>query len=58
MKAEAEIEKIEAIFSLPDYYEKYAAQTKELNQKLEDTKELIKSLFIRWDDLEKIKKGD
>ncbi len=58
LKYEAEIEKIESIFSSPDFYEKYAAQTKELNQKLEETKEHINSLFIRWDELEKIKKGD
>ncbi len=58
LKAESEIEKIESIFSSPDYYEKYAAQTKELNQKLEEAKEHIKSLFVRWDYLEKIKKGE
>lgn len=58
LKAEADIEKIESIFSSPDYYEKYAAQTKELNQQLEDAKEHMKSLFVRWDYLEKIKKGE
>jgi len=56
MLAEAEVERIEKIFSLPDFYEKYAAQTNELNQKRESAKEKIKKLYERWEELERKKK--
>ena len=58
MKAEGEVESIEAIFSSPDYYEKYAAQTNELNKKLESAKEKVKNFYMRWEELENIKKGN
>ncbi len=58
MKSESEIERIESIFSSPDYYEKYAAQTNELNEKLEAEKNRVKFLFNRWEELEKIKHGE
>ncbi len=53
--AEAEVEKIENIFTLPDYYEKYASQTNELNLQLKEAKEKVKMLYERWEELEKIK---
>ena len=55
MLAEAEVEQIETIFSSPDFYEKYATQTNELNQKLESAKEEVKKLYERWEELEKLK---
>ena len=55
MLAEAEVEQIENIFSSPDFYEKYAAQTNELNQKLESAKEKVKKLYERWEELERLK---
>ena len=55
MNAESEIEKIEGIFSSPDFYEKYTTQTKELTSQLEQAKTLIIKLYERWDELEKIK---
>ncbi len=55
MLAEAEVEQIENIFSSPDFYEKYATQTNELNQKLESAKEKVKKLYERWEELERIK---
>jgi len=54
IKTENEIERIEGIFSSPDYYDKFAAQTKELNTQLEQAKMKIKNLFDRWEELEKI----
>ena len=57
MLAEAEVEQIETIFSSPDFYEKYASQTNELNRKLESAKENVKKLYARWEELEK-KKND
>ena len=44
--AESEVERIEKIFTSPDFYEKYAAQTNELNKQLEEAKEKVKS-FMR-----------
>lgn len=52
---EAEIERIENIFSSPDFYEKYAVQTNELNRQLEEAKTGIKKLYDRWEELERIK---
>jgi ABC transport system ATP-binding/permease protein len=53
--AESEIERIENIFASPDYYEKYAAQTNELNRQLDDAKEKVLKLYERWEVLESIK---
>ena len=53
--AEAEVEQIENIFSSPDFYEKYAAQTNDLNQKLESSKANVKKLYARWEELERKK---
>ncbi len=57
MKAEAEAERIEAIFVSPDFYEKYATKTKELNEELSLIKEKIQQLYSRWEELEAIKNG-
>ena len=53
--AEAEVERIEKIFASPDYYEKHAAKTNELNRQLEEAKEKAAKLYERWEELEKIK---
>lgn len=53
--AEEEINRIENIFSLPDFYEKYAKQTNELNSQLTEIKNRVKYLYERWEELEKIK---
>ncbi len=53
--AESEVERIEKIFASPDFYERYAVQTNELNRQLEESKEKIKKLYDRWDELEKMK---
>lgn len=55
MKAESEVEEIEKIFSLPDFFEKHATKTTELNLKLEAAKEKVKKLYIRWEELESLK---
>ena len=55
MNAESEIDRIEGIFSSPDFYEKYTAQTKELTSQLEQAKTLIIKLYERWNELEQIK---
>ena len=53
--AEAEIERIEKIFTSPDFYLKYAEQTNELNSQLEEAKEKVKKLYERWEELERKK---
>ena len=55
MRAESEVEEIEKIFSLPDFFEKHATKTTELNLKLEAAKEKVKKLYIRWEELESLK---
>jgi ABC transport system ATP-binding/permease protein len=55
MIAEAEVEQIENIFSSPDFYERYATRTNELNQTLESAEENVKKLYERWEELEKKK---
>jgi len=57
MNAEAEVERIENIFSSPDFYEKYADQINELNQELEEAKSKVSQLYERWEELENIKNG-
>jgi ABC transport system ATP-binding/permease protein len=52
MDAEAEVERIEKIFISPDFYQKYATQTNELNQQLETARERVKQLYERWEELE------
>ena len=53
--AESEVERIEKIFTSPDFYQKYAEQTNELNKQLEKAKAKVKKLYERWDELEKMK---
>lgn len=55
IEAESEVERIEKIFTSPDFYAKYAEQTNELNQQLEKAKEKVKKLYERWDELERKK---
>lgn len=52
LKAEEEVEKIEALFADPLFYEKYASQTDDLNKKHNEAKTLVKSLYDRWEELE------
>lgn len=55
--AEHEVERIEQIFSSPDFYEKYATQTNELTCQLEQAKDTVNQLYQRWDELERLKKS-
>lgn len=52
MEAELELENIEKIFADPQFYEKYATQTVELNNKHDEAKKVVKSLYDRWEELE------
>ena len=55
IEAESEAERIEKIFTSPDYYLKYAEQTNKLNKQLTEAKEEVKKLYERWEELEKKK---
>ncbi len=58
LNAETEVEKIESVFSSPDFFTKYAEQTKELNEKLNLAKAKVQALYDRWEELEDIKSGN
>ncbi|MBK8945331.1 MAG: ATP-binding cassette domain-containing protein [Ignavibacteriae bacterium] len=57
IKAEEEVSRIEQIFSLEDFYEKYGTKTTELNNDLNLAQEKVKNLYNRWEELEKIGKS-
>ncbi len=58
LNAETEVEKIESVFSSPDFFTKYAEQTKELTEKLNLAKAKVQALYDRWEELEDIKSGN
>jgi ATP-binding cassette subfamily F protein uup len=58
LRAEADVERIEAIFSAPDFYEKHGGQTVQLTQDLADAKGKIKRLYARWHELEELRVGN
>ena len=55
MNAEAEAEKIEALFASQDFYEKHFDNIDTLTSELEKAKQVVKDLYHRWDELEKKK---
>ena len=55
--AEGEVNRIESIFSSPEFFEKHAEQTNELNIQLAEAKEKVKLLYNRWEELEEISKS-
>jgi len=55
INAESEVERIENIFSSPDFYEKHAAQTTQLTKELENAKSLVRKFYARWQELEELK---
>jgi ATP-binding cassette subfamily F protein uup len=55
LDAELEVEKIESVFSSPDFYTNHAEQTNELNEKLNLAKTKVQTLYDRWVELEDIK---
>ena len=58
IQAEEEVQRIESIFSSPDYYEKYAALTNELNLQREEAQKKVHCLYERWEELDNINKGN
>ncbi len=57
IEAENEVERIEALFNLPDFYEKHGDKIIELNNNLESAKIKVQNLYKRWEELENLKNG-
>ncbi len=52
---EENVKRIEDIFTSPDFYEKYAEKTNELDLELTEAKKKVSMLYARWEELENIK---
>jgi ABC transport system ATP-binding/permease protein len=52
MESEAEIARIEALFSAPDFHRTHATQTPQLNADLAAAKTRLHDLYSRWEELE------
>ena len=50
--AEEEVNRIENIFSSPDFFSEHGHRVQELQQELEDAKNRVKNLYDRWETLE------
>ncbi|MBI1805367.1 MAG: ATP-binding cassette domain-containing protein [Ignavibacteriae bacterium] len=57
LRAEAEVQRIEAIFSAQDFYEKHGDQTVQLTEDLAAAKEQVTRLYARWHELEELRAG-
>jgi hypothetical protein len=55
LKAETEVEQLEAQFSMPNFHEKLASEVKVLMTELEVKKQKVTNLYERWEELETIK---
>ena len=53
--AEAEVKRIEDIFSAADFYENHGNRTDELTEELTAAKEAVERLYARWHELEELK---
>ena len=54
LHAEAEVDRIEKMFSSPDFYEKHGEQIVSLTEELSDAKKAVDRLYTRWHELEKL----
>jgi ATP-binding cassette subfamily F protein uup len=57
LRAEAEVVRIEAIFSADDFYEKHGEHILQLTNDLAAAKEQVKRLYARWHELEELRAG-
>lgn len=55
--AEAEVERLQAIFSEPDFYQKRGDTTSQLKGELDAAKATVDRLYTRWNELEELKSG-
>lgn len=52
IRAEDEVQRIEAIFASADFYSRYGGQTDRLTQELAAAKDTVERLYARWHELE------
>ena len=52
---EAEVARIEGLFSNPEFFRTHATQVNQLNEELEAAKKNVTQLYARWEELEAIK---
>ncbi|MBF8297070.1 MAG: transporter [Bacteroidetes bacterium] len=57
MSTEAEVERIEAVFSASDFYEKRGEETARLTEELAVARATVDRLYARWNELEGLKSG-
>ncbi len=57
MEREAEISRIEALFSQPNFHQEHGQRTKELTAQIAAIREELAKLFVRWEELENIRQG-
>ena len=57
LEVEEEISGIEALYCLPDFHQKYALKVRELEEKLQTSKEMRDRLYDRWQELEAIQQA-
>jgi ATP-binding cassette subfamily F protein uup len=57
LRAEAEVQRIETIFSAHDFYEKHGEQTAQLTDDLAASREKVERLYARWHELEELRSG-
>jgi ABC transport system ATP-binding/permease protein len=57
MSAEAEVVRIEAVFSSPDFYQKRGEEIARLTEDLAAARTLVDRLYARWHELEELRSG-
>lgn len=57
VRAEGDVERIEAVFSSPDFFERHGGQTVQLTRDLTAAKERVERLYARWHELEELRTG-
>ena len=57
LTAEAQVHRIEAIFSSSDFYERHGGNTMQLTEDLAAAKGAVERLYARWHELEELKAG-
>lgn len=57
MNTEAQVERIESIFSEPDFYQKRGEETALLTEELAAARATVDRLYARWNELEELRMG-
>jgi ABC transport system ATP-binding/permease protein len=57
MRAEADVLRLETVFSEDDFYEKHGSRTIELTEELGAAKEKVDRLYARWHELDELQQG-